>query len=206
MASTWLVALLAGVGAGLAARAWAARSAREDAAARLAALTEALGVLAAELRSGRHLEAAVATTVESCPDAGLGASLARALRVPGVGGSAPDAGDPVAEALDRVSAAVLLSQRTGCSLSAVVGAVEDDLRARGRQLQELRSAVAGPRASAGLLAALPLLGLVMGTGIGADPWRVLTTTGTGQALLVLGVSLEWAGLAWSRRLVRGAVR
>src|SRR3712207_9436709 len=47
-----------------------------------------------------------------------------------------------------------LFRSTGASLSAVVTAVEDDLRARHRQRLELRSAVAGPRASAVLLAGL----------------------------------------------------
>ena len=56
------------------------------------------------------------------------------------------------------------------------------------------------------LAGLPVLGLLMGAGVGADPWRVLTTTGRGTALLVGGVALELAGTAWSARLVRRAVR
>ncbi len=85
--------------------------------------------------------------------------------------------------------------------AAVAGAVEDDLRARRRHRQELRAAVSAPRASAMLLAGLPVLGLAMGAGVGADPWGVLTTTGTGQVLLVAGVALELAGLAWSGRLV-----
>jgi tight adherence protein B len=106
----------------------------------------------------------------------------------------------------RVAAAVRLSSHTGCSLAGVVSAVEDDLRARLQADQELRSAVAGPRASAAVLAALPVLGLVMGSGVGADPWRVLTTTGTGTLLLVVGVSLELAGVTWSARLVRRAVQ
>ena len=56
-----------------------------------------------------------------------------------------------------------------------------------------------------LLAGLPLLGLAMGAGIGADPWAVLTRTGTGQVLLVAGVGLEAAGLMWSSRLIARAV-
>jgi tight adherence protein B len=46
----------------------------------------------------------------------------------------------------------------------------------------------------------------MGSGIGADPWHVLTRTPIGQVLLVAGVGLEIAGLAWSRRLVARVVR
>ena len=106
----------------------------------------------------------------------------------------------------RVAAAARLSARTGCSLAAVVDAVEDDLRARSRQRLELHSATAGSRASAALLAGLPVLGLVMGGGVGADPWHVLTTTPTGQVLLVAGVGLEVTGLAWSARLVSRAAR
>jgi tight adherence protein B len=87
----------------------------------------------------------------------------------------------------------------------VAAAVEDDLRARARAETELRAAVAGPRASAAVLAGLPLVGLLMGSGVGADPWRVLTTTGTGTVLLVAGVALELAGVTWSARLVRRAV-
>jgi tight adherence protein B len=56
-----------------------------------------------------------------------------------------------------------------------------------------------------VLAGLPLLGLAMGSGVGADPWRVLTTTVAGQVLLVAGVAFEVVGLWWSRRLVGRAV-
>jgi tight adherence protein B len=112
----------------------------------------------------------------------------------------------VAAALHRISAAVLLSTRTGCSLADVLGAVDDDLRARRSSRRELRAATAAPRASALLLAGLPVLGLAMGAGIGADPWRVLTETGTGQVLLVTGVGFEFAGLVWSRRLVARVLR
>jgi tight adherence protein B len=61
--------------------------------------------------------------------------------------------------------------------------------------------VAAPQASALLLAGLPLLGLAMGSGVGADPWGVLTGTPVGQVLLVSGCALEVAGIAWTRRLV-----
>jgi tight adherence protein B len=208
--STPLVAMLAGIGALVGARSWA--SARRDRAAEagLAGLAEGFGALAAELRSGRPLEAAVTAAVAACGTEESGLALARAVRVPEPG-FRPRAGsvggeDEVAAALDRISAAVLLSTRTGCSLADVVGAVDEDLRARRRHRQELRAAVAAPRASALLLAGLPLLGLAMGSGIGADPWRVLTATGAGQVLLVTGVLFELAGLAWSRRLVGRVLR
>lgn len=201
--STALVAVLAGVLAAVAAHAWRDRRRTDRTDVQLAALTEGLAALAAELRSGRSLAAATDAAVLATGDDECGRSMARAVRAPAT--AAPGTGD-LADALRRVSAAVLLSTRTGCSLAGVLGAVEDDLRARRRQRTELRTATAGPAASAMVLAGLPVLGLAMGSGVGADPWRVLTTTGTGQLLLVAGVALELAGLAWSRRLIRGVVR
>ena len=205
--STPLVALLAGIAALAGAPAWAAAGLDRAEEGRLAGLAEGLGALAAELRSGRALEAATTAAVAACGTEDSGRALARAVRAPEPG-SRPRAGrdDAFASALDRISAAVRLSTRTGCSLADVVGAVDEDLRARRTYRQELRAATAAPRASAMLLAGLPLVGLAMGSGIGADPWRVLTATGTGQVLLVTGVAFEFAGLVWSRRLVQRVLR
>ncbi|MCW2578910.1 MAG: hypothetical protein JWR82_511 [Blastococcus sp.] len=205
VASTALVAALAGLVAFAGVRAWLGRRRDDRTDAELSALTEGLGALAADLRSGRSLEAATDAAVAACADEVCGRGLALAIRAPGAGPLA-EQGAAMREALHRISAAVLLSTRTGCSLAAVASAVEDDLRARQRHRRELRSVTAAPRASAAMLAGLPLLGLAMGSGVGADPWRVLTTTGTGQGLLVAGVALELTGLAWSARLVRRVVR
>jgi tight adherence protein B len=201
--STPLVAVLAGVLAGVAGRVWSRR--RDDASGvqRLTALVAGLAALAADLRSGRSLEGATDAAAAACGDERTGAGLVRAVRVPE---QPAEGAGPLTGPLARLSGAVLLSRRTGCSLAEVVSSVEDDLRTRQRAELDLRSATAGPRAGALLLAGLPVLGLVMGSGVGADPWRVLTTTGTGQVLLVAGVALELAGVAWSSRLVRRAVR
>ncbi len=201
--STPLVAGLAALLAFVGGRRWTAQVGARRAEDRLRSLTEGLGALGAELRSGRSFEAATEAAVGACADDECGAGLARALRAPG---SAAPRVDEVGPALARVSAGVLLSARTGCSLAAVTAAVEDDLRAGQRLRQELRTATAGPRASAMLLAGLPALGLAMGSGVGAAPWRVLTTTAPGQVLLVVGVVLELLGLLWCERLVRRAAR
>jgi tight adherence protein B len=203
--STALVAVLAAGCAVLAARGWRARREQRADSARLTALIETLAALAAELRAGRSLEEAVRGAVADCPDPDTATALVRAVRAPASAGRAAS-DDGMTGALDRLSAAMALSARTGCSLAAVVAAVEDDLRARQRRRRELLVATAGPRASARLLAGLPLLGLAMGSGVGADPWHVLTRTGTGQVLLAAGVLLEVAGIAWTGRLVRGIGR
>ncbi|MCF6737579.1 type II secretion system F family protein [Blastococcus sp. KM273129] len=205
--ATPLVAVLAAGCAALAARArLAGRRVAAD-VTRQAVLADALGAVAAELRAGRALAEAVRSAAADCPDAVVGAALVRAARASAPGGDGGrDDGDGTPAALARLSAAVALGARTGCSLAAVVAAVEDDLRARLARRRELLVATAGPRAGARLLAGLPVLGLAMGSGVGADPWHVLTATATGQGLLVAGVLLEAAGVAWTGRLVRRIAR
>lgn len=201
--STPLVAALAGAAALAAVRLLAARRATARVDAGLRGLADGLGALAAELRSGRSLEPAATAAADACGDREVGRSLLRAVRTPEV--PPPELPAELRDALVRIAAATRLSARTGCSLAAVATAVEDDLRARAGHRADLRAATAGPRASAAVLAGLPLLGLLMGSGVGADPWAVLTTTGAGQVLLVVGVALEVAGLAWSHRLVQRAL-
>lgn len=106
----------------------------------------------------------------------------------------------------RLIAGVALSQRTGCALADVAAAVETDLARRARQRADVRATAAGHRATVGLLAGLPILGLAMGSGIGAEPVRILTSTTIGHVLLVGGVALELLGLAWSRQLTGRALR
>jgi tight adherence protein B len=196
--STPVVALLAGLCAALGVRALRSRRGLAAGDARLLLLADALGSLVAELRSGRSPARAARAAVAACPDERTGRLVAAALAVDGP--DPPMADDEAA----RLRGAVRLSARTGCSLADVLTTLEDDLRARHRQRLDLRSATAGPRAGATVLACLPVLGLAMGAGVGADPWHVLTATVAGQVLLVVGVGLELAGVAWMARLVRRA--
>ena len=205
IASTPLVAaLVAGavLGAG---RAVERRQQRSVDDRRVRGLADALAGFAADLRAGRTAGEAALAAGQACPDAVTAEALGRALRVPEAAHAPVPGGGAWTEAVSRTAAAVVLSTRTGCSMAAVACAVEDDLRARLRQQQDLRTAVAAPQASAVLLAALPLLALAMGSGIGADPWHVLVSTPVGNLLLVVGVGLEVAGLTWSSRLVRRAL-
>jgi tight adherence protein B len=202
--STPLVAALGAGCAALAARGWRARREATREEVRQGALIAALAALAADLRAGRPLEAAAASAARGAGDDDLGRAVLSAVRT--AAGPGPARAGPDADALQRLSAAVRLSARTGASLADVVTALEDDLRARQRHRLELHSALAAPRASATLLAGLPVLGVAMGSGVGADPWHVLTRTGTGQVLLVAGVGLEVAGMAWSNRLVARVIR
>ncbi len=185
-----------------------ARGRMERAAAREEqAAVEALGILVAELRAGRTPEQALSMASGQCSVPRVGRLLSRLGRSLLLGDrlDRPVDPDPMIWQL-RLWAGVRLSQRTGCGLAEVIAAVESDLVGRAAQRADLRASAAGHRATVALLAGLPILGLAMGSGIGAEPVRILTSTALGQVILLGGVGLELAGLAWSRRLTLRALR
>lgn len=201
-----LPALALSVVAGLVIQvAWTGRERRRLRVAEEASV-DCVAALAAELRAGRPPPTALATVAEYTAGS-LRGPLAEAARTAALGGDTASvlrSADGGQGDLARVAAAWQLSAASGCSLAAVLDAVDTDLRAR-RQLRRLLAGLlSGPRATAGLLALLPGLGLAMGAGLGADPVHVLTATGPGQLALLAGVGLDVAGVLWTVRLVRGA--
>ncbi len=105
-------------------------------------------------------------------------------------------------AIHVIAAGWDVSGRTGAPLAAVLDRVDHDLRSRLRQRRQIAAQLAGPRATALLLAALPVLGILLGTAMGADPVRILLGTSFGQVLLLTGAVLQAAGVLWTARIVR----
>jgi len=66
------------------------------------------------------------------------------------------------------------------------------------------AALAGPRATAVLLAGLPLAGLAMGASLGADPIALLGQPSVALFVLAPGLLLEAGGLLWITRITRRA--
>lgn len=118
------------------------------------------------------------------------------------------AGLPVTLALadgpDRVArlarAAVRLADRTGAPLAELLERVEADARATDRGLAAAGAQAAGARATAWLLAALPLGGIALGYAIGVDPIAVLLHTPVGGGSALAAVALQIGGLLWAERL------
>ena len=189
----------------------AARAEREHTAA-TAGLAEALSSFAAEIRAGAPPAAAAASAgADAHPAAArvmtlLGATAQLGGDVPAALRAARSREPAVAAHLDRLAGAWALADRHGIALAGPAGAVAHDLRARARMAGGLKARLAGPRATAAVLGGLPVLGLLLGEGIGARPWAVLTGGLVGQVLLVVGVGLVCAGLAWTERIVAGVTR
>ncbi|REE97088.1 hypothetical protein DFJ69_2544 [Thermomonospora umbrina] len=92
----------------------------------------------------------------------------------------------------------------GGAFAAVVGGVATALRDDEAQRLEIAAQLAGPRATARLLAGLPLLGLALGVALGADPLAFLLGTIPGMLCLLSGIGLDVVGLWWTHRLARSA--
>jgi tight adherence protein B len=165
-------------------------------------IPELLSALAAELLAGqptgRALEsAAVGLEPHPCPQAIVacrtGADVASALRA--------DARAPGARGLRGLAACWEVSERSGAGLSVAVSRLAEGLRAGADAEAQLAGEIAGVRTSARLLAGLPLLGLLIGQWIGAEPVAWLTGSWVGRAVLLTGVALQLLGMAWLRHMV-----
>ena len=170
---------------------------------------EACAALSAELTAGRS--PAEALTVAAGLSVGpFSTGLAMAAAAERLGGDAPGAlvGAATTSAVPRLlrglAACWEVGSVTGAGLARAVEQVAEAARADNDRLREVEAELAGPRATAQLLAVLPLGGLLMAAGLGADPLHQLFHTRVGVACTVAGVGLELLGLAWTARIIRAA--
>jgi tight adherence protein B len=175
------------------------------------AMADAVHGLVTELRSGAHPVVAAESAAKDAREparavltaisatARLGGDLAAPLR--GFAAENP----ALAPSLRPLIHAWALAQRHGLPLAEVLDAVRGDVAGRVRFAHRVRARMAGPKASGTVLAALPLLGVALGEGMGAHPTQVLLTTPLGQTLLAAGTTLICAGLYWITHLTTKAV-
>ncbi|QUQ69707.1 type II secretion system protein F [Kutzneria sp. CA-103260] len=171
----------------------------------------ALGALVAELRVGAHpATAAERAAVDAEPlaaramstvanTARLGGDVDRALV------RSASAEPSLAGVLGQVGRAWRLAGRHGVPLAEVLDSVRRDLDQRLQFNRQVHARMAGPRASAAVLAVLPELGVLLGEAIDARPLHVLADTAVGQILLAAGALLICGGVLWSAKLTDHAV-
>jgi tight adherence protein B len=173
----------------------------------IASFVQRLGVLLAAGVApssgwGYLAEAAVgpeATRLRTIADSvASGASIADAVLA-----VAPSAGrnEPVWRA---IAAAWQVATDAGAPLAPTLAELAASLRALAQNQEDLRTALAGPAATARLVVMLPVVGVLFGLVLGFDSLSVLFTTPPGLGCLGLGVALMLVARWWSRRLVDSA--
>lgn len=184
------------------------RRAQDETIAAVEGLAEALRSFADALRTGAHPVAAAEAAADDAHPAAATVllTIATASRLGGDVELALATADlpALANHLPELGMAVRLSTRNGLPLADVLDAARRDLQLRARHAKSVQALMAGPRATATILAALPLIGIALGESTGASPIHVLADTGIGQVMLVLGALLISAGLLWTAKLTAQA--
>jgi tight adherence protein B len=152
--------------------------------------------LVAELSGGRDPAAAlVAASVSN-------AVSPQAVAIARTGGDIAAAlhGSARTPLVRGVAACWEVAHRSGTGLAASLATLTDATRETERVRGELRAGLAEPRATALVLAALPALGLMLGSALGADPLHWLLGSTPGRLVLTAGLVLEAFGAWWSWRI------
>lgn len=122
--------------------------------------------------------------------------------------------DSLRTRLDACGAGPALAVLAACRVAVQLGApLADALEHVGREAvaaearaARRRTVLAGPRATARLLAWLPIVGVVLAAALGADPVTTVLAGGPGAVSVVLGTAALVAGRRWIAALVRRAER
>lgn len=122
----------------------------------------------------------------------LGSDIAAGLRAAGAVSAAP-------VYWFRIEVCWRLAAEHGLPMSMLMGAAQRDIVERQRFADRVDAGLAGARATATILACLPMVGVVLGQLIGARPVQFLL--GPGGWLLMVGVVLVCAGIGWSDRII-----
>ncbi|GAA2043786.1 hypothetical protein GCM10009819_33140 [Agromyces tropicus] len=141
------------------------------------------------------------------PDPAMRAVVAAAADAAAAGASVADAieaarGD--APSWSVLAAAWAVADAAGAPLARTLVVLAVALRDEAQLRRDAAAMLAGPAASARLVAALPVIAVVFGMLLGFDTIGVLLGGPVGLACLVGGGGLLWLGAGWSRALVRRA--
>jgi tight adherence protein B len=177
-----------------------------------AAVIEMCRAVAAELRAGQPAGAAFTAGATLLPEPSRQA-LAQAISAARQGAAAElsqllidAAAEPGLTGLRRLAACWSVAAGAGGALAPALDRIADGLQDEIDVGRDIATSLAAPRATVRLLAVLPVLGLLIGTLVGADPVGFLVGSPLGLCCLVAATVLDLAGLGWARRIAASAAR
>jgi len=183
----------------------ARRRAAARAAGRAARVQAYCESVAADLAAGQPPHRVLARSVAEFPEFTAAASAAE------LGADVPDAlrrlaRSPGAGELRLVAAAWQVAHRSGAGLAEALEQVGRGVRARRRTARLVAAELAPAHATARMMACLPLVFVLAGSGLGGDPVAFLIGTTPGLACLSAGLALSYAGLEWLQRIADAVLR
>ena len=162
-------------------------------------------LLAADLAAGAPTHVALGRLAERWPEVGAVVEADRfGLDVAGAWTAL--ARETRLDTLSLVAIAWSYASRTGIGLTVAMRHVADGLRAYAKVDRTVVAELSSARATARLVALLPVGVLAMGSGLGGHPWQFLLLTTPGVVLLAAGLGLIWLGLWWLEVIIDGARR
>jgi tight adherence protein B len=142
---------------------------------------------------------------EGQPAASIAASAAAGMAIPqSIVGQLSGLGAEDQSAWRGLATAWDVATDAGAPLAPTLRDFAGSLRDLAQAERDIAVALAGPLATAKLVLALPLVGLLFGMVLGFNTFATLATTPIGWGCLVVGGVLLAAAARWNRRLVRSA--
>jgi tight adherence protein B len=168
-------------------------------------IAEIVDSLAAELGAGilasqalEHLAGDMGLLDGAATASRLGGDISDALRAA--------SHQPGAEVLNELAAAWEVSERSGAPMARVLDRLGDGIRDEREAQREVMTGLGPAKATARLMAVLPIFGLGMGLSMGSRPLDVLLNTVFGSLCLAAGTALACAGVLWVDQIAARAER
>ena len=176
--------------------------AAECRAGEVLALSEAM---AADLAAGQPPLTVLERAAEEWPEFAPAAVAAR------MGADVPTvlrglARRPGGQQLETVAATWQVAHHTGAGLAGALSRAAETMRTERRTTRLVATELAAARATARLLALLPVGVLLLGAGVGGDPVGFLTGSPVGVGILAAGLALCFLGLRWLEHIADSVLR
>jgi tight adherence protein B len=162
----------------------------------------ACSVLAGQLEAGELPAHALRSAAADYP------LFAPAVAAIDIGADVPQrlrgiAAQPGCTALDYLADGWQLCDRAGMPLAEMVRRISDAITEEADQAATRETELSSARSTSRMMAGLPVVGLLMGFAVGADPLGFLTGSLIGQLCVLGACVLACAGLIWTEKLSGG---